>query len=308
MVKLFFALFVFLGGFISPSIAEEVRDLRKLLVDSENTKEVYVIDDYHTYVVPKYVSFGSLTGEPTEELSREIAQACSTRMELDSRALDPITNKEHEVWIPYTGKEYIFHRWIYDKMKITDVHLYKARCVDQFEIAQTYTSDSYKKGAVKRFVIRHANKQPYLYKSKVLTEDKIQMLPDGEFRLNQGSSLGNMFSAIAGNASDDDAALFQFATTLCRRNNGVMRFVIGTKEAGIMQAFDYAVTSHYRYTKYGTYKDKIILYSCEADGKFIIRFEEQTKVDRNYNKSNYIKSYFANNRGLEGVSFQPLTK
>lgn len=301
MVKTFFTLFAFLGVFISPCMAEGTKDLRRLLIDSEYTKEVYVVDEYHTYVVPTYVAFGSLTGEPTEELSREVALACTTKMELNSREVDPITKKDQEVWIPYTGKEYIFHRWI----TITEkkVHLYEARCIDQFEISQTYTSNSYKKGSVKAFVIRHAKAQPYIYKSKVLTDDKIQMLPDGEFRLDQSSSLGKMFSAIAGNASDDDAALFQFATVLCKRNGGIMRFVIDGREATMMEAFDYAVSSPYKYYRHGRYKDKTILYACEANKRFIIRFEEKTKGDRDS-----ITSYFANNRGLEGVPFTSLRR
>lgn len=311
---------------IAQTEAVEQNSLRELLVASENTEEVFVIDDYHTFVRPKLVFFGIRSGEPSEDLSKEIVAACTTQMEVNTKQTDPITKKIVETWIPYDGKSYIFHRIVKDNVTGEFHSLFGAKCNGNFEITITYTDRS--KGLVRSFVIKHEKPQPFIFKTEHISPDKITMPADGEFKL-VSIGIGGFLKALAGRIADEEAVIHQYVTALCRNNNGKIRFVInrgkfvpdpkgkwtrietGEKgryegeyvETDALEAFNYAKTaSSIRGPVY-----KVNFYACEGNNRFIVRSEEEIKYDNRGNAYGTLKSYFASQKGLDGLKYVPLS-
>lgn len=318
----------------SKTLFAEQKSLREILISSENTFEVFVIDDHHTYVRPNTVFFGRHSGEPSEDFVKEIVAACPTQIEINRKQVDPITRETVERWVPYDGNTYLFHRVEKDNITGNFYDLYGVRCKGNFEIITTYTEQrahtsgfsTYSYNLVKAFVIKHEDPQPFLFKSENISSDKITWPEDGEWKpVSKG--IGDIFKAIVSKETREDTVVYQYVTALCRKNNGRLKFVINegefikdpkgnrtnllTGEKGRFKdkmvetdsvgAFNYAVTAS-SVTKPVL---KVIFYACEGDKRFIVRSEEEVKYDggKAYGVQ---KSYFASQKGLDNINYVPL--
>lgn len=299
-MKKYFVLAFVIFSVVSKAFAADDSDLRAALIDSENIDEVIVIDEYHTHVFPKLIGVGVHSGEPTVELSSEIVSLCSTSLEVDSVATDPISKETKQDWIPYDGKSYIFHRYRIDPISGNGKAFYKVRCNGEFSIESSYIYDANKvaRGLVRSFIVTHNKPQKYAFKSRKLASNDIAMKPDGDFTLSK-MNVGGFFKSIVGmETSNDGATLFQYATALCHNNNGAIRFVIQKYYPGIKNKYPEMVESTAAetldYSLHATASmPRLIIYACDGAKKFVIRSED-----------NFRKNYFANNRGLEGVQYK----
>lgn len=320
----------------SKSLFAEPKSLREILISSENTYEVFTIDDYHTYVRPNTVLFGRYSGEPSEDFVKEIVAACPTQIEINKKQVDPITKETVKKWAPYDGNTYLFHRVEKDNITGNFYDLFRVRCKGNFEIITTYTEQrthtsgfgTYSYKLVKAFIIKHEDPQPFLFKSENISSDKITWPEDGEWKpVSKG--IGDIFKAIVSKETREDTVVYQYVTALCRKNNGRLKFVINegefikdpkgnrtnllTGEKGRFKdkmvetdsvgAFNYAVTAS---SVTGPVR-KVIFYACEGDRRFVVRSEEEVKYDGG--KAYGIpKSYFASQRGLDGIDYVPLAR
>lgn len=311
------------------------KSLREMLIASEHIYEVFAIDDYYTYVRPNIVFFGKHSGEPSEDFAKEIVAACPTQIEIDRKQTDPITREIVVTWVPYDGKTYLFHRVEKDNIREGVFHdLYGVRCKGKFEIVTTYTEERRTSSfgslynVVKAFIIKHEDPQPFLFKSEYISPDKITWPTDGELKL-VSMGIGGFFKAIVSKEVREDTVVYQYVTALCRNNNGKMKFVINegefiadpkgkiknllTGETGRYRdklvetdskgAFNYAVTA----SSVKRPVQKIIFYACEGPKQFVVRSEEKVRYDGGTAHS-VLHSYFASQKGLEGIDYVSLSQ
>ncbi|MFN3479638.1 MAG: hypothetical protein ACK415_04545 [Thermodesulfovibrionales bacterium] len=316
--------------------SSEQKSLRELLIASENTYEVFVVDDYHTYVRPKTIFFGRHSGEPSEDLAKEIVAACPTQIEINKKQTDLITRETIEKWVPYQEDTYLFHRVEKDNISGEFHNLYGVRCKGEFEIVSTYTSPhtniggfgTYNYDLVKAFIIKHEDPQPFLFKSENISFDRITWPEDGEWKpVSMG--IGDIFKAIVDKETREDTVVYQYVRALCRKSNGKLRFVINKgefikdpkgrwtnlltgekgrykdkfEETDSIGAFNYAATAS---SVRGPVR-KIIFYACEGNKRFVVRSEEDIRHggDKTYGVP---KFYFSSQRGLEGIDYVPLAR
>ncbi|MFZ5996813.1 MAG: hypothetical protein ACOYW7_04925 [Nitrospirota bacterium] len=271
---------------LSLPVSAEDKSLRERLVASENTTAVIVVDDFHTLVATKNnIGFGPYGYHPTQDFIDEIISACNGQIEIKSktRSKDLITDKEsvNVQWRPHDGKERLFYRAGTEYVRCSN---------GEFEVIDATRPGGGAMGidAVRNIVIKHSKPQPFVFKSEKLGMDNISTPADGPFK---PVSYG-VFEAVAksfkqgGLVLSDPVYLYQYATALCNKNGGTMKFVVALKQLSEVEpkkAFYYIGGSGGR-----------IFYACEGDRRFVIKHDGGEPV-------------FASNRGLEGIDYVPLS-
>jgi len=292
----------------------EEKSLREQLIESENTHEVFAIDEYHTHVRPVLVFIGIRGGGPSDDFSRELASYCKTQLEIAREVTDPITGKTDKIWIPYDGKSYLFNYFMKDFKGF--------RCKGEFEVSIAFIKRYEVKDAVTSFIIKHEKPQPHVFKTEYFTKDSVSMPPDGPFKVGQFTVSG-FFKALAGMPASVPSLTYQYLYTLCSNHNGTMRFIVnrtsmfvpdpygrvinpatGERSRAIGEFVEVDALSAYTYlwNRGDGFVSMTAFIACEGNRRFVLRANEITARDG----SKDLETYFASNRGLEGISYKPL--
>ena len=318
--------------------------LRGFLVGSTNVSEVYPIDDFLTFVIPEKSMIASgIKGDFDEQFLNQ----CKGKGALEGRfsVADPLTGKTSDTWLafkvdekdkfihPQTGKEEKFsadmlYRGIPIKSGGSPVPL---RIKDYMEVIEVFKTD---KDAPRAFIVKTKDAQPFIYKIKTIPlYEKVVMPLDGELAKNvseiRDSRSGGLFKSGPG---QKDADIFVYLTAITKKVQSAPKYIVNegefvaipdadlkyfvnnTWQNGYFKVKLTEIASALEMFKFmadldgGRNKLSVWYFAGTGDKKFVSRGSEERSVDEKGNITAQSQIVFANNRGLDGIDFVPVTK
>lgn len=274
----------------------QAESIREALVASKNTTNVYAIDEYHTYVAPTISGIGFNSGKITPEFTNEFRSLCPTPIEVQITKTDDLSGNKVTNLGPADEK--------------ADLYTNGCRCKDNFEVIKSYREvggGSY--GYAKRFIIKHYNPQPYVFKTPVINSaNEVTPLSDGEIKSlkPKGSgkgSFGGFFSKMLDLTDYEGIDLYQYLRVLCVKNNGKPRYVINDPRVDEFREVD--EISAFEYLSFDNKNSRKYFFACEGNSSFIVKGDIKiTYTDAGRTSFNPTATYFSN-RGLDGIKFTP---
>lgn len=312
---------------VSKSMADGV-SLREKLITNEQVGQLVAIDENNTHVFPNIAAVGFNSGAIPNEFTKALIDACDTKWQV--KGFDPLTSKTG--WVSYDGKANLYTREIEDKVTKRKEVVNGARCVDRFEIVDVwgewrslFSDGTGRYFQPRNFIIKHNISQPFKYKVPGLPE-KVVMLPEGEVSaLNpEKAAKKGFFAKLFTNDRPSSFELFEYAKILCQSVKGKSRglanegeFVANPRGGSIKNnergyykdsLAEKPLIDVYRHLFAGGYTSpdhlaKEWYFACEGTTNFIVRERENVTYDNRGKPSYSTTTYFAPDRGLDGVEF-----
>jgi hypothetical protein len=328
-------------AFAAPPAAMSLRDF---LVQSKNVTGVYPIDDNLTYVVP---ATGMIASGIKDDFDTEFLAFCRERGALEARfrGPDPITGKENDLWQPLSldgkGKfanpktgtvETFSGSMLYGGIAIKGAEPSPVRVKDYMEVIDVVKGD---KDSPRAFVVKTKDKQPFTYKIESIPAlSRVTIPPDGDLAKNvpeiMNSRKGGFFKTKPQHENDGD--IFVYLTALARKHNLTLRYLLNEGEFvpvadatlkyfvnkswqnGYFKIKLKETTSPFEIFKYmadiGPEKNKFTVWYIWATGekKFVAKGSEERTVDEKGVVTGKSQVVFANDRGIDGITFTPAGK
>jgi hypothetical protein len=302
------------------------KTIRQSLVSSENTRQIYAIDEYNTLVVPQH---NAITGTVSSSFIEEMQGLCSTQLDItEMETVEDLITEETTTRSKSTAFKPSALKAALDFKTIKQ----GVGCSGQFRVTQVYGSVLNGTYRVKSFVMKHDQPQPLVYKTEAI-EGEVTLPPNGKVTfikekavedvIGKGvvavfGGIGNLFGGKTFPFADED--LIQYLQAVCSKYNLTARFIInkGTfkesqkgntftssgkrgenvdqlVEVNALEAMKYAFNTDNRSIS------KLWFFAAEGDKRFIVKVKHVPNV-------RIPESHVALNRGTEGLKFQAMEK